>query len=486
MALNVAKEELESLTDFQREIHVATVTDRDIMSRFYRPFVKSTWYASTLEKLECMPGTEEFIYKVNPSFDYLMYTYLRSVFPGASVKEEWKDRVEICLTHNVGHNIVNNAKMKHNDDILQTIDNVWLDIYYQFYQDAGAGKREAHNISVGNLKSLTEWSSHLPAKPINIDQPWFYSQYPALSFPIFQSSQDKISHIYKFRLNLSSLLRMRIKTAKGTWKHVTPIFKYLDIPSDAHMSNPELWGKYALLSKPERDMYSTCSDYKKRTLYIRDVINCDSTTPKTLNNKETISLKCQNPCLAMFWLAENDKSTSLNNLSNYTTNTFDLSKGCDPIVSTTLKYGTSEKLSDMPSDHFNLAQARKHFPSAPNEEGYHALSYAWDSTNYDGDIGVYLDKLSATLTCTLSDKPRYEIVSLQKEKEDDPDIAPAKTDNKKSSEEDTKILNLPQAPIFKEEVEEPAVFNYTLKSRLLVIKKLTFEKGEKGWMMNIR
>jgi len=38
---------------------------------------------------------------------------------------------------------------------------------------------------------------------------------------------------------------------------------------------------------------------------------------------------------------------------------------------TSLKYGTIVRLENMPSDHFSIAEPRKHFPSAPCERGYY-------------------------------------------------------------------------------------------------------------------
>ena len=56
----------------------------------------------------------------------------------------------------------------------------------------------------------------------------------------------------------------------------------------------------------------------------------------------------------------------------------------------------------MPSDHFNISQA-KHFPSLPSEIGYHAYSYSNYSNNFNGEIGIVFDNLlkKATLKCQI-------------------------------------------------------------------------------------
>src|SRR3990167_7421414 len=171
MSIQIAKEELNSLTEFQKEIHVTSDLTEEIISNFYKVFTKATWHSSIPMKLKCTSDGEEVVYSVNNSFHFLPYTYMRFVLPPIKIKPEHKGKVRIAWCHNVGTNIVVQASFKEDDDIYQTWDSVWADIHNQFYQYEGAGKRDAHNIGIGNVKCLEEWSEQLPAYPINVDQP---------------------------------------------------------------------------------------------------------------------------------------------------------------------------------------------------------------------------------------------------------------------------------------------------------------------------
>src|SRR5579863_1026522 len=125
MSIQAAKEELSSLTEFQRDIHVTSTLSEDIISNFYRAFVKSTWYSSIPMKLKCTSDGEDTVYTVNNSFHFLMYSYMRFMLPPVRVKPDYKGKVRIAWCHNIGTNITIQATFKEDDDTYQTWDSVW-------------------------------------------------------------------------------------------------------------------------------------------------------------------------------------------------------------------------------------------------------------------------------------------------------------------------------------------------------------------------
>lgn len=473
MSIQAAKEELDSLTPFQREMHMLEDMSETIGSNFFQDFSKSTWYSSTHMKLKCSPDGDEMVYAVNNTFHFLMYTYIRAMLPPVRVKKEYKGRVRIAWCHNVGTNMIPYASFKEDDDTYQKFDNVWSDIYFQFYQSPGAGKRKSHRVGVGNMSCLEEWSEFLPPYPINVDQPWFYSMDHSLAFPIFyKGSLTRAEHRYTFRLALSDLLRVQIMGRDHTWKDITrKIDQYVDITADATVKVPELWGRYAYITDQEIEWYKCQST---RSFYIRDVEVCDTPNPNRYGTTAEIPLHCKNPCLAFFWVAENRDATLIHNYSNYTTNTNDVYSGWDPIRSVSLTYGTITRIDNMPSDHFSLAEPRKHFPSSPCECGYHGFSYSWDSMSYDADIGIVLSEMKAKFQCRIANNNIFTSLSYaedNKEETDnvDDDIADAIGDSPQSS--DPK----PIEPI----ANEPSP-SFITRVRLLVIRKFTITHDPNG------
>lgn len=467
MSIQIAIKELNSLTEFQKDIHVTSGLDEDIILNSYKVFTKSTWYSSIPMKLKCTSDGEEVVYSVNNSFHFLLYTYMRFVLPAVKVKQEYKGKVKIAWCHNPGTNIVSQACFKEDDDIYQTWDSVWADFYHQFYQSGGAGKRDTHNIGIGNVKCLEDWTDHLPSYPINIDQPWGYSMDPALAFPIlYKGSETRAEHRYTFRRKVTDLLRVQIIDKSGKWKDISKskgVAKYLDNPP-LMIKTPELWGRFSYNTEQEVKWHKECKESK--VFYTRDVEICDTPNPTKYKSTSEVELHSTNPCLALFWAAENKDSISNHNYSNYTTDVNDLYSGWDPIKTTTLKYGTLARLDNMPSDHFNIAEPRKHFPSAPSERGYHAYSYAWDSTNFHGDVGIVFDGLNAKLQCRIDDNNLFADGSREQ------DEVVAADDDETVDDVSESVVG---TDVIAEEEQSP---DFITRARLLVVRKFTITLGQ--------
>jgi hypothetical protein len=428
MSIEAAKTELESITKEQEEDHSTKSVAEEIISNFYSESVKCTWYSSVLVNSASnkSAGVDDesdgdVIYEVNSVLHSLIYSYMRFRTPAIRVKPEHAGKVRIAWPHNLGTNVVREARFEVGNDVYQSWDSVWADCYFQFFMKDGPGKREAHHRGIGNTKIMEDWSEYLPSYPINVEQPWFYSMDPALAFPIFyKDSSTVVRHVYSFRRNISDLIRVQYLTPEGEWVNVkdhSSLSELLILPKGGKMPIPELWARYA---------YSRENELKRlkceasRTFRIRNVITCDASNSSVYEKLVDLELQSKTPCLAFFWVAENKDASIVHNFSNYTTDTDDLYSGWDPIGRTSLHYGTQALFKDMASDHFNVASARMHFPSSPDEPVYHAYSYAWYSASIHGDIGIVLDKKKAKLTCAIADTNIFAD-ARQTEKEDESD-----------------------------------------------------------------
>lgn len=462
MSIQAARQEVASLTDFQKDLHTTRGPNEEIISDFYKKFVPSTWYSSMPIKLDCIPNGEETIYEVNNSFHFLLYTYMRFVIPSVSIRPKYKGKVRIAWCHNVGTNIVDKAVFKENDDVWQKWDSVWADIYFQFYKKEGAGKTTSHNIGIGNVPALEDWSESLPEYQINVKQPWFYSEDPALAFPIFyKGSKTRASHRYTFRRPID-LLRVQV-LRNDKWVNVAKDHhKYVTISKTKTFQTPELWGRYTYNTDPELKWFKC--DKSNKEFYIRDIEICDGSNVNLYNTSSNIDLTCTNPCLAMFWMAENRDASSFHNYSNYSTDVDDLYAGKDPIQTTSLNYGADVRIDRMSSDHFNVAECQNHFLSCPIEPGYHAYSYASDSTSFHSDIGVVLGGMNAKLTCSISNKSS---LLVEDELED----------------EDEDVL---EDNVAVEDVVTPGGPTFLTRVRLLVVKKITISSHDENYSFSVK
>lgn len=427
MSTIICKYEYDVLNDFQKELHF--VNDQsDITSVFYKEYRKTMWYAQSSVKLKCTgSGESELSYTVNNMFHELLYTYMRQNFPALRVKSNWANRVQICWTHNMGTNIVQQGRLKFDDDVPQTIDSVWYDIYSQFYMKPGF--RAHYDVCVGNLPILEDWTTNLPEYTTNIIQPFYHAVDACRAIQLFYfSSLASITYNYKVRNNISEMLRMRcrlpdkeFKDEKGNvirkdpiWKEYPVNLKYIEgAGPSATLKTPEVWGRYAYLSDEEIEWYKMCEveevvegdkkvmRSKDKVIYIEDVVSCNSTNPQMLGSSVQVDLDCKTPAKAIFFVSENLTARNNRSFSNYTTCADNLYKGWNPNKAVTLAYGGSHRLDNMDIDHFDKIECWKHFPSPPSEPGYNAYSFAYDSTSLDADVGIVMNEIKAKLLITL-------------------------------------------------------------------------------------
>lgn len=489
-SLQMAKDALLSLTDFQRDMHTLNEKDgRDIASRFHKKFVKSTWHSSVLMKLESKQDGDNVVYSVNNSFHYLEYTYRCVKTPAIKVKNEYIGKVRISLCNNFGNNIAQSAVFKEDDDEYQTIDHVWGDIHPQFFQKGGAGGREGYDLGVGNNPCLEEWTDFLPPYDINIEDPWFYAIDPAEPFPIWpKGSSTKAEMRYTYRRKIFDLLRLEILLEKDgvqVWrplKNSGTFKKYVDVSGELKV--PELWGRYSYVTDAELGYYNSCDDdswivnddldgAKQKVYYTRDVAICDIPNPIKYKNVSQIDLSSSNPCLAFFWVAENADATAIHNHSNYTTNTNNIRKGWDPVKQTTLTIGGAVVLDKMESHHFSIAQSRHHFPSTPHIPGYHGYSNASNSNNFNGDVGIVYDDLKAKLKCLIDNNDIFINSSNDEEDEDEDD------DNELDAELSEYIENSSRhykSSLSNNDFKMNSSPDFLVRVRLLIVRKFTITR----------
>jgi len=469
MSIHTFKEELNSLTDFQKEFHTTEHPKEKITSNFYQKFTKCTWYSNGLQRLKETSDGDEIVYTANNSLHFLMYSYLRDQTPTVRVKNKYIDKVKICWCHNLGINRIKKAYFREDEADYQTFENIGLDIYFQFFEEPGAGKRNSRLQGIGNVPFLEEWTEYLPSIPINFEQPWFYSNYSYTAFPLFlKDSTSRAEHRYIFR-NYEDLLRIKILNKNDKWIELKSsssvmrdLSEYLDFFYPKKSRVPELWANYAYVTEPEIEFFKECANLPP--YYIRDMEVCDETNVNKFKSTGILNLSCSHPCLSLFWVAQNADAAAKRNFSNYTTNSESVYEGWDPIVTTSLKYGNDFKFENMESDHFNKGSSRKSFLSAPCEPGYHGYSYAKDPRNFDAEVGVALNRLNTSLICYLDDTNPFSNSNLRKYE------TVQKTDNE--------LFSLTSSD--SELSAESENTSFLLKARMYIVKKLTFEKLPDG------
>jgi len=477
MSTSASTQEFRKLTDFQKNIYLDVVDEETgdkldpetgkqckltRTTPFYREYQLCAWYSMVPARMPGVEDGDDIVYVPNNTFHFLTFSDLRSFFPPLRVKASHKDKVQICWTHNIGTGVIDRAELRMNDKVFHSFDHVWCDDFFQFNMKPGF--RRSHFLAVGSIKQLEEWSTHLPAYTTNVQLPWWYSDDPALALPLHyccHPSNIKVEHRFRFKRRISELLRMRIYK-NGAWVEIKPNFAYLEgARAETKIPTPELWGRYCYIHSNELEWHAKEGNL---SFYVKNVLSADSPNPYDYNSCADIELRCDNPCLAIFWQAENYESSKNRILSNYTTNTGDLYSGYDPVLSTSMSYNGVPRLQDMPSDHFSIAEPRKFFLSPPCETGYHAYAFGVQPFGFDPDVGVVLSVHKAVLSVKIADTDIYKIAPQTEDSIEDVDVF----------EEGVSVLS--QAP------NTPAIVTpkFIPRVRLLVLRKYTITFNDKG------
>lgn len=480
--IEIAKADLETLGEIQKEMHVASHAEEEITTIFLREPRKTTWYSRVPMKLSSSETNGVITYTANNTFDRIEYVDMICDTPALQVKKEFKGTIRICWTHNLLHNIANYASIYRDEILITSIDASWMDHYAQHYIKPGF--RETYNIGIGNVPFLEEWNDFLPSYTLTGFQPWPISEDMSLSFPLFLlPNTSHLTFRYKPNLDISRLLRMQKFDPKTkSWKDIKCNFRYIEgAGTMKQIKMPELRGWYDYKSSDERDWWK-CGD-KKHVFYINHLVSADSQNPREYNELETIELSCAGPCKAIHWFAENQNYIAFNNRSNYSTNE-NVYKGWCPWESYNITYGNSSLRTETTSSEVcERLDSFHHGRLPPNEPGYGIYSFAKDPMNLDVDIGIVLSKVNAKLNVKLKNTDPF-LRPLVDSKIDEADDNGDEDFEIEADNSDT-VSEISTTMVNKNELEKKAKF--LIRVRMMVTRKIvfTYDDNNKNYIMTI-
>ena len=476
----VAKLELRNITDFQNELHTSKKLEdgtlEKIDSLFQYEFRKCIWYTRLHSKMPCIESDDEYIFKANMTFHYLLYSYITQQYPKISIKPEYRKKYKICWGHNLPIHTIEEARFEVDEITYNTFDSVWLDDRYEFFMKRGAGFRESHNATIGNLPKYEKWSNEIESHETSLDQPWYYSRSPALAFPLFYCGKDSsVLHAYRMKTKVSELLRMAIMVDKDKWIELKEVdFSVLDgVSAKTKLKKPEMWTAYGYVKDRYLNYNKNCVGSDKKVFYIEDVVSCDQENTEKYGKTVKIDLDCDKPCKSIFWKAENVDATNRRNFSNYTTEV-NLYKGETPIERVSLKYGETHRLKNMKSLHFSRMQAWYHLPSAPSVPGYNVYAISDDCSSIDADSELTFSKLKA--------KMLFKLHNFSSRNEIEESISSGNLDNDSEDYSECSSTTLSESTDFRSSetkaTDSKILYspNFKIRVRLLVIRKLTIDK----------
>ena len=320
------KEQVEKST-YQKDLHFATEEDDAIRTHFLNIKRKETWSYRNNIKLDCAGdiSNPDFItYKIrNLPYHGLVNTVMVQQIPAITAELGY----EIRWCPNLGSNIIRNGNFKINETELQSLNHRYFDDYIQKIDTNNGLQRD-----LGNVPEMQEWSKQLPSFMTLFRIPWFFTLHSSKMFPLYAcGKEDEILHEFHLRRYIGDLLMVR----RIDTQEIIPFNESCIKVSSYTLPVPEMRAEYEFLSDMECE-HNRCDDimnkYNNNVFDIDNVKSLDSDNIHGLNTTVNIKIKDMPfPVHTIHWKAVNLEAERFNYLSNYTTSSYDLTKGATPI-----------------------------------------------------------------------------------------------------------------------------------------------------------
>ncbi len=387
----------------------------DAVSYFVRRVRKSTWFTTVPVILSTVGSAAnfgaQFDANISRAGDYMINNWLRVIIPAVvidPVNNQFGANGRLRWTPNLMHNLLREVSVSFNDLVEMRFDNWYLDFWSSF--TIPAGKRNGYDNMIGNIAELINPMSvsgstgglSLPSVVLNLPLPTCHSRDTGVSLPTAALPYNEMRLRFQMRNWQELLILDNIAGVGGTSYSIPATASSVITPPV--LSACEVWAEYAIVSGDERKRMGR----KPRDMLIEQV---QTVTPQTINVANTntrFDIHLSHSIKAFFFALQN--TTNAAQGSNYTAASPCITSGpgvnfspqyaTDPILSTSLFYENTQRLSNMGSDYFSLIVPFYKAVSIPLETGYHMYSYSLDltsvnpmgSTNYGKltNVGVTL------------------------------------------------------------------------------------------------
>lgn len=408
------------------EIEVFFYGGRSV-NKFRKVIRRSNWFTVIAAQLNKGGTTGDFEGELQAIFsragDYIRDVWLRCVLPEIRTRQGYQAR----WTKNIGHNLIEEAFLQFNDLIINKLTSASIDFWTAF--TVSASKRNGYDNMIGNIDPLTDpyrvpgavitvnQSAVLPAHPLNVPLPFYFTHETTDSIPQAAAPFNDIRVSIKFRglQNLLIIDELATDSPGNTFVRNTCATTDLSLIENCgtiRLGKVEIWAHYAVI--PNGDREKLAEELEIDTI-VEQVQHIPATPFNPSNSSSlTVDLRLTHSVRALFFAVRN--ATCRPEHSNYTSHhtvpdnagglpsvNFAPAGSTDPIARAVLKYENIDRVN-MASDYFSLVNPYYTATAIPMETGYHLFNYANNlcSTQPDGSTN-YARLSSASLTLEASE-----------------------------------------------------------------------------------
>lgn len=363
------------------------------VSYFVRKVRKATWFTVVPVVLSKSQGTANFnqtwAANISRAGDYLLRAWLRITIPSVTVSTtgQFGSNGRLRWTRNLMHNLVQECNISFNDLVEMRFDNYYLDFWAAF--TIPAGKRNGYQNMIGNYEELTNplavssTGYTLPSATLNLPLPICHARDTGVALPTAALPYNEMKLNFVFRNWTQLLIVDNIQGAGVPTASAPATLADISGGQPPVLQQVDVWAEYAIVSNAERKQMGKAP----RDMLIEQVQTTNNNFNATLNLTNT-DIRFSHPVKTLFFAVQN--TTNSAEWSNYTTASpvptptgvnFSPAFSADPVLTATLLYENTQRLSNMGADYYSLIVPWYSAVSIPLETGYHVYDYTLDMIN---------------------------------------------------------------------------------------------------------
>ncbi len=378
-AVEITNIERTNLDSFQKSYY----ENDEVEARFYPHSRKIGWNNNMEIRLDCKKNKEgEYTIEISKQFHFIKGLYMVVELPKIEVADKYKNVIKLAWTGNLLHHIHGEATLSIKKKAVCKLFPRFLDV------DRVTRVEDVYDYdaNIGNKKSLTSYATCLEPDILNMNPPWFFSLHESKALPLYSECFEgsNIEIIQKFNLDISKLIKIEGFTEDG-WVKKDFHNKYLKKGSPLKIAKPEMWGRYTNVGKKELELRKEGEKKSNIVIEFIDHIDVDTHESKRYGETATIGLNSSNPVIGVVWMAQNQEAQKYNDLSNYTTDSNNLTHGKNPCITSQIMYVTSSRVSKRKHYHFDRIYPKLYFGHVPIDPGYNF--YFWNDKPMNTRIG---------------------------------------------------------------------------------------------------
>ncbi len=345
------------LTPLQRDLH-APNKDNAILSTWGHenvpilrnaatPFTFKMSAMSSDTTKQCSDESKLVEFVLDERYDLLVHSFLKQLVPAVTVRDEYRDTVQIAWTRYLGLYAVPKATVLIKDVFENELTPAIMYMILKYYTTPSDFEQAMEML--GHVPAMYSWSTRLEGRLISVFLPFFYSYVYHQAFELYKvKNLENVVHRFELR-PISQLLRMRRTDDGGaTWRDIPFNFSYISIDNDGdnkYLPTPTLKGLYALIEDSEKKE-EHCKVKEalggKATKYFDDFTVVVAKQECRPGRTGTVDIETSHlPCKAIAFYCVDCNAAMHNNHGNFTTDA--APGGGWPMLSYSLNYKNMER-----------------------------------------------------------------------------------------------------------------------------------------------